>query len=65
MRLQARFWAAFWAGLAAPVGLFAAPPAYPVHSGLSSVASSFATVGAQLSRAASQTTDDAKRGQPD
>jgi len=39
---------AFLAGLAAPVGLYAAPPEYPVYLAAQSVPWSFAKVGADL-----------------
>jgi hypothetical protein len=42
------FWTAFWAGLAAPVMLFAAPTPYYLYLANSTVAQSFGAVGAKL-----------------
>lgn len=43
------FYAGLKAGLAAPITLFSAPPAYVVNMTSFSPANAFATVGAQLS----------------
>jgi hypothetical protein len=48
------FWQAFLAGLAAPTGLYAAPPPYSAYTGDYSVGHSFAIVGVYLSLASSQ-----------
>jgi hypothetical protein len=45
------FAAAFWAGLAAPIALYADPPQYPIYVAAYSVPLAFATVGNQLGSA--------------
>jgi hypothetical protein len=61
---QERFVAAFFAGLAAPVGLYSSPPDYPVYVAASSVPAAFAGVGVSLSAATSRYRDDASRDKP-
>ena len=45
------FWAAFWAGLAAPASLYAPPEPYYLYLGGSSVALSFGAVAMYLDSA--------------
>ena len=54
MRRSPTFWAAFWSGLAAPVGLYAAPPPYMAYVTGYSVPQSFGMVGMYLSRVSAQ-----------
>jgi hypothetical protein len=57
MRQSHVFWAAFWAGLASPVSLFAPPnPYYPYLSNIS-VPYIFAQVGLTLRRVATPVAD--------
>lgn len=55
--LSPPFWAAFWAGLAAPVGLYAPPTPYLAYINTLSLPQTFDTVGWYLSRAAAQVGD--------
>lgn len=50
MRQNPVFWAAFWAGLASPVSLFAPQAQYSLYLGGVSVPSIFAQVGLTLRR---------------
>lgn len=50
-------WTAFYAGLAAPVGLYAAPPPYVMYLGGYSVPAVFGMVGLNLRRVTSQVQD--------
>jgi len=45
------FWAAFWAGMASPVALYASPAPYWAYMNNFTVAQSFAQVGASLNNA--------------
>jgi hypothetical protein len=61
IRLHGTFAKAFWAGIAAPTALYAAPPTYPVFVAANSVPRAFADVGANLTGAASRYRDEASR----
>jgi hypothetical protein len=58
MNQRSVFWAAFCAGLAAPVGLFSPPTPYVLNLGVYSIADSFAQVGMTLSQASAPIFDD-------
>ncbi len=57
MRLSPTFWAAFWAGLAAPASLYAPPPPYMAYVGGYSVPQAFGVVGIYLSQASGRILD--------
>jgi len=63
-RSSTYFVAALWAGLAAPVDLFAAPPPYPYYLGSFSVYQNFATAGVHLGQALSYYNGAARRPSP-
>ena len=52
------FWAAFWAGLAAPASLYSPPANYWLYSSNASVAQSFAEVAIGLASALGYYIDD-------
>ena len=52
------FWVAFWAGLAAPASLYAAPAAYDLYTVPLSPAQSFGIVGGYMSEAAATGLDE-------
>ena len=54
MNLTPTSWAAFWAGLAAPVGLYAPPAPYMAYVNGYSVPQSFGMVAMYLNRASAQ-----------
>ena len=60
-KVHGTFAKAFWAGIAAPTALYAAPPAYPVYVAANSVPQAFANVGANLTGAASRYRDESAR----
>lgn len=62
MGMSPMFWTAFWAGMAAPVSLYAAPTAYAGYVAIPSPAQSFAMVGGYLSAAAEQVQNDRRAG---
>lgn len=49
-----RFWTAFWAGLAAPTGLYAGPAPYAAYIGGYSLPQTFAAVGVYMNQAVGQ-----------
>jgi di/tricarboxylate transporter len=55
------FWAAFWAGLASPMSVYASPPNYLALGAIPSPAQNFAAVGMALSRLY-QRSDDQRSG---
>jgi hypothetical protein len=63
IRLHGTFAKAFWAGIAAPTALYAAPLPYPVYVAANSVPRAFAEVGTNLTGAASRYRDEASRKQ--
>lgn len=62
--MNARSWfsAAFWAGLAAPLLLFAAPSHYTAYPGAAALARHVGAVGAALSRRAGGAADERDAG---
>jgi hypothetical protein len=60
MRYTPAFWAAFWAGLAAPVALHAPPAPYAAYSSAYSVGCTFGLVGMSLTRMLGARTDDGR-----
>lgn len=45
------FWTALWAGMAAPVYVYAVPCYYPIYGSPAGIGDSFAVVGLQLGQA--------------
>lgn len=54
------FWSAFWAGISAPMILYADPPPYFAYVGGRTVSQSFACVGMYLSQAAALHSNDGR-----
>jgi hypothetical protein len=50
MRASPRFWTAFWAGLAAPIGLYAASDPYAAYIGGYRPPQTFAAIGNFMGR---------------
>ena len=65
MKISPVFWTAFWAGMSAPVQLYAAPGAYSHRVNVPSLAQSFATVGSRLTMAIGKLDNERRaEGQP-